>query len=189
MRYKLLGILLLILAGCSTKPPPTTVPSTTMPESTKSWFQLMTASHNRVRAQLGLQPLLWSNRLAGYAQEWADHLASTSCTMIHRVEAGRNPANYGENLFWSSPLIWEDGRREIARVSAARVVRDWAAEVKFYNYAADTCTPGEQCGHYTQLVWRNTRELGCGMAYCPNRGQIWVCSYNPPGNWIGERPY
>jgi PadR family transcriptional regulator len=44
------------------------------------------------------------------------------------------------------------------------------------------------CGHYTQIVWSNTREVGCGVARDSNR-EVWVCNYNPPGNWIGERPY
>jgi hypothetical protein len=38
------------------------------------------------------------------------------------------------------------------------------------------------------LVWNNTREVGCAVASEPGR-EVWVCNYDPPGNWIGERPY
>ena len=189
MRYKLLGVLVLILSGCSTPTNPPSESNVLQSEATQNWARLMTNSHNQVRTKLGLLPLQWANHLANYSQEWANHLATTSCNMIHRVEANNNPAGYGENLFWSSPLMWSDGKYEVAQVSAARVARDWAAEAQFYDYASNTCAPGEQCGHYTQMVWRDTRQLGCGMAYCPNGGQIWVCSYDPPGNWVGERPY
>jgi hypothetical protein len=44
------------------------------------------------------------------------------------------------------------------------------------------------CGHYTQIVWRNTKSVGCAVA----RGkgvEVWVCNYDPPGNYAGQRPY
>jgi len=44
------------------------------------------------------------------------------------------------------------------------------------------------CGHYTQIVWRDTKQVGCGVAR-DNRREIWVCNYDPPGNWVGHRPY
>ncbi|MBK8452666.1 MAG: CAP domain-containing protein [Thiofilum sp.] len=193
MRYQLWSLVLLLivgLAGCSSSPVINPNAPTPRSDAAQDWAALMTNSHNTVRARLGLPALQWSNTLASYSQEWANHLATTAgCKMIHRVEANNNPAGYGENLFWSSPVMWDDGTNEVAKVSAARVARDWAAEDKYYDYASDTCAVGKQCGHYTQMVWRDTRQLGCGMAYCPNGGQIWVCSYDPPGNWVGQRPY
>ena len=61
-----------------------------------------------------------------------------------------------------------------------------------------TAAPREKvCGHYTQLVWRNSTLLGCAYARCtsnsPFQGvptwDFWVCDYSPPGNWVGQRPY
>jgi Cysteine-rich secretory protein family len=56
-------------------------------------------------------------------------------------------------------------------------------------------------GHYTQMVWRNTKEVGCAAA--SGRGHpyfagaskpadfmsILVCRYRPPGNDLGQKPY
>jgi len=42
-------------------------------------------------------------------------------------------------------------------------------------------------GHYTQVIWKNTTEVGCGVARS-NQGEIWVCNYNPPGNYQGQNP-
>ena len=44
------------------------------------------------------------------------------------------------------------------------------------------------CGHYTQIVWKTTTEFGCAKSIC--EGNVtWVCNYNPPSNWVGEKPY
>jgi hypothetical protein len=42
-----------------------------------------------------------------------------------------------------------------------------------------------ETGHFTQVVWRQTTQLGCGVSTC--RGMdIWVCEYDPPGNVQGH---
>ena len=41
---------------------------------------------------------------------------------------------------------------------------------------------------YTQMVWRDTTALGCGEAIC-DKTLIVACNYDPPGNYIGRRPY
>jgi uncharacterized protein YkwD len=128
--------------------------------------------HNELRAKLKLKPLVWSGRVAATAQDWANTLLMTG----HFAHRPKN--RYGENLY------------EVrgAPVTAAKAFESWASEVKMYDYKSNTCHQGGPCGHYTQLVWRNTRELGCGVARSPSR-EVWVCNYNPPGNYIGERPY
>ncbi|MGF1643027.1 MAG: CAP domain-containing protein [Thiotrichales bacterium] len=153
-------------------------------------MQGMVQAHNQVRAAVGLAPLRWSTALATYAGHWADHLAvNNGCSMRHRSDAKAAELDVGENLFWAGPLLWSDGRTEVQAVSPAEVALDWAAERADYDLASNRCRAGAQCGHYTQMVWRSTTEVGCGMTVCPDQGQLWVCNYNPPGNWVGEKPY
>ncbi|KAK6240534.1 hypothetical protein SCA6_005923 [Theobroma cacao] len=45
------------------------------------------------------------------------------------------------------------------------------------------------CGHYTQVVWRNSVRLGCAKVRCSNGGTFIGCNYDPPGNFGGEKPY
>jgi uncharacterized protein YkwD len=130
----------------------------------------MLAAHNAVRQRMGIRPLAWSNRLASYAQEWADTLAASG-EFKHRSD----PV-YGENLF---DITW-------GSVSPSEVVRDWAAQSEDYDYKANRCRG--ICGHYTQIVWKTTKRVGCAMAKRGNR-EVWVCNYDPPGNLIGLRPY
>ena|SRR5689334_12112987 len=167
---KSLVILTLILA--STLEPRTSLPPSDQPLD-KDQIELMVKQHNVWREKVGCPPLKWSKDLAKYAQEWADQLAKRGCEMKHRP-----PDKYGENIFWSSGLTNKSDY----------VVDAWGSEIEFYNEKKNSCKSNEVCGHYTQVVWCTTTEVGCGMAKCGGE-EIWVCNYNPPGNWVGERPY
>ena len=58
-------------------------------------------------------------------------------------------------------------------------------------YTTNTCAWGKECGHHTQVVWAETRRVGCVVHDCAsNRGATYaICNYNPPGNYEGQRPY
>ncbi len=130
----------------------------------------MVQAHNAVRAPLGLPPLLWSAQLAAVARAWADHLIATGA-FEHRPS---DP--YGENLY---AIIG-------GTASPRDVVAAWAGEASSYDLRTNTCSG--VCGHYTQIVWRATRRVGCAVASDGQR-QVWVCNYDPPGNVIGYPPY
>ncbi|MDO8263646.1 MAG: CAP domain-containing protein [Gallionella sp.] len=145
-------------------------------------------AHNKWRAEAGVtEKLSYSPELEVSAQAWADNLKQTNhCRMRHSKGEGR----YGENIFWASALAWSDGRKELQQVSPGRVVDSWGSEKADYDYANNSCTPGKMCGHYTQVVWRTTTAVGCAMAVCEDtRQQVWVCQYQPAGNWVGNKPY
>lgn len=138
----------------------------------------ITELHNQVRRKigLGLSDLVWDEQLARYAQEWADHLRDTnSCRMQHRT--GKFDTNgLGENL---AAAVGK-------KMEPSLVLKYWADEVSLYHYATNTCRG--VCGHYTQIVWRNTKRVGCGVASC-GKSEVWVCNYDPPGNYKGKKPY
>lgn len=130
----------------------------------------MLAAHNAVRAKVGVPALSWSDELTSVAQQWAGEL-------IAKNQFAHHPhPQYGENLF------------EIAGASAtpSRVVNAWASEASNYDYHTNTCRG--RCGHYTQIVWRDTKAIGCAAARGGGR-EVWVCEYEPHGNTVGEKPY
>jgi pathogenesis-related protein 1 len=135
-----------------------------------SFARGMLAAHNAVRARVGMAPLAWSDRLAARSQDWADTLLARK-QFVHRPNS-----TYGENLF---EIIG-------ATASASQVVNAWAAESQNYDYNSNRCRG--VCGHYTQIVWGATKEVGCAVSRGRGR-EVWVCTYDPPGNWVGNRPY
>lgn len=145
-------------------------------------------AHNKWRTEAGVkEELSYSPALAATAQAWANTLKQTNqCRMRHSKPSGQ----YGENLYWASAMTWSDGRLELQKVTPEKVVNSWAGEMADYDYANNRCAPGKVCGHYTQVVWRTTRMVGCAMAVCEDtKDQIWVCQYQPAGNWAGRKPY
>lgn len=141
----------------------------------------MITAHNQWRTKTGVPPVKWSTALADSSQRWANTLAQAGCNMEHST------TQYGENIFWAGPLSSSDGASSVQEVIDQNVVDSWGNEVKDYDYANNSCHG--VCGHYTQVVWKDTKEVGCGMAICPDNGQTWVCQYYPKGNMIGQKPY
>ncbi|KAL2228023.1 pathogenesis-related protein PR-1-like isoform X2 [Sesamum indicum] len=128
---------------------------------------------NAARANLGLAPLIWDPRIARYAA-WYANMRRADCALEH------SNGPYGENIFWGSGDEW----------TPAQAAAEWVAERQGYDYRSNSCAHGEQCGHYTQIVWKETRRVGCARVVCyEGRGVFMICNYDPPGNYIGERPY
>ena len=124
-----------------------------------------------------IEPLSWSTSIGTMAQNYA-----SQCHYAHSGTPG-----YGENIYAAAGFT----------PAMDDAVAAWAAEEPYYNYAANTCSSGKVCGHYTQVVWSGTSEVGCGKQYCTQNSPFgasfpnWyfiVCNYSPAGN-DGSRPY
>jgi hypothetical protein len=173
------GILELGGAGSDAGPDAGPVPPSA---EAQAWLDAQNLIRRNVSPQPAtpLPPLSWSSAAAAVAQAWAD-----GCNYQHNSGRGTRGENIAAN---APPGTW----------SPATVVNAWASEASDYDYASNSCAAGKVCGHYTQLVWRDTLRVGCGHQICSinspfgsqsPRWEFWVCDYEPPGNYVGQRPY
>jgi len=144
----------------------------------------ITAAHNTVRAGVGVGPLKWSPALAATAAAWAARCVDDESPfgiIDHNPDRRTgHPYYVGENIYAST-----------GSASPTVAVSKWAAEAAHYDYATNTCAAGQVCGHYTQVVWAGTREVGCARHDCPGLAypSAIVCDYGPGGNVAGSKPY
>lgn len=134
--------------------------------------------HNRLRADVGVEPVTWSADLAAYAQSWANNLAQQGCELDHRPASGQWKQIYGENLFMGTASGY--------RVEDA--VKSWEEEKANYRGGPLNNSNWQDAGHYTQVVWRATTQIGCAKVNCRDN-LIVVCNYNPRGNTLGQKAY
>ncbi|KAG2197945.1 hypothetical protein INT47_002972 [Mucor saturninus] len=120
-------------------------------------------SHNNYRAIHHVAGLRWSQVLADHATS-----VSQSCIFQHNVAQGT-----GQNLAQGHQSM-EDA------------VKAWYDEAEFYDYnASGPMYSNREVRHFTQVVWKDTTEIGCGVTYCENLNQqhFYVCDYSSPGNY------
>ncbi|MXO72193.1 CAP domain-containing protein [Alteraurantiacibacter buctensis] len=144
-------------------------------EHTRTFSERLLDAHNAERTRLGLPLLRWSDRLAGQAQAWADHQAYHG---LYEHAEERHGA--GENLW----MGWTGTATPEQMIQAFIDERAYFRPGRF----PDVSTTGDwhHVGHYTQLIWPDTEELGCAMAQ--GRGSEYlVCRYYPAGNVMTKR--
>ena len=122
-------------------------------------------THNSYRAEYGAAALAWSTDLEGLAQGYA-----ASCQF----------ANPGDALGAVGTNLAAGTGSFDAKAAVTLFMSDAAA----YNPEDPTLS------HFTQVVWKNTTELGCAASRCDSifdqPATYHVCVYAPTGNVIGE---
>ncbi|XP_061097490.1 cysteine-rich venom protein [Conger conger] len=137
--------------------------------------------HNAVRS--GVQPtasnmlkIEWNTEAAAHADSWAK-----GCSMGHSTHNKRiiSTSACGENIYLSSePDSWSSA------------LSSWHSEVNGYKYGVGQVGKAP-VGHYTQMVWYRSNQVGCAVAHCPDSKfqYFYVCQYCPPGNFVHTNPY
>ena len=143
--------------------------------SPQSFEGRLLATHNAERKRLGIAGLAWNPQLAAQAANWAQNLASKGI-----FEHSKNRGNVGENLWMGTSGYYQPE----AMIGAFVGERQYFRAGKF----PDVSTTGNwsDVGHYTQLIWPGTKDVGCAKA--TGRGNdVLVCRYAPAGNVMGQQ--
>ncbi|XP_020613552.1 ectin-like [Orbicella faveolata] len=140
-------------------------------------------AHNEYRAKHGVPPLKWNAQLKADAQEWANHLADIN-NMEHDYESINKGS--GENLAYFQPGDPNNmptqcqGPKNPSCVQCREMVADWYSEESNFDYNTGK-SKGGVILHFTQVVWKETTELGMATATSANK---WfsVARYKKRGN-------
>ncbi|WP_333781833.1 MULTISPECIES: CAP domain-containing protein [Sphingomonas] len=142
--------------------------------------QAMLAGQNAARADVGVPPLTWSEPLAAAALSYAQEMARTG--RFAHADQPQGMTRQGENLWM--------GSRGAYRFD--EMVGHWVAEKKdFLNLPVPQSSRTgrwQDIGHYSQIVWRGTTQVGCAIASNAKDDYV-VCRYSPPGNVWGSIAY
>ncbi|KAK3892865.1 hypothetical protein Pcinc_003293 [Petrolisthes cinctipes] len=161
-----------------------------------NYFRSKVARGEENRGKPGPQPpavdmleLVWSDKLAKVAQAWANQCPHGHDEAKNRGVCG---AQYpvGQNIYYywgfADEPNWEGA------------IEEWYDEVEYMpNTIADSfmLLDTHRIGHYTQVVWAETREVGCGVVYYETTKEgtwypnckTYVCNYGTAGN-VKTRP-
>ncbi|CAN0447149.1 unnamed protein product [Pylaiella littoralis] len=141
--------------------------------------------HNAYRCMHNATALTYSASLETAAQVWTDNLATNMCGDFEH-DPGLGDVGHGENLFQCAGTDCASG---------GVAITDWYNEVEFYvpgetGTTTDPSDPFIQILHFTQVVWKDTQEVGCASSSCvtvPGVPYTYVaCRYTPPGNYRNQ---
>ena len=112
------------------------------------------------------------------AQEWSEYNLKLG-KMKHSTSEERG--NQGENL----AMMW-DSSKDYTKEWDTTPTQRWYDEIQFYDYNTPEFPENfQEVGHFTQVVWKGSKQLGCGHA-TDGWMVFTTCRYDPPGNYYGE---
>ncbi|RMZ79802.1 hypothetical protein DV738_g3201, partial [Chaetothyriales sp. CBS 135597] len=151
--------------------------------SSFSYAKPILDAHNIHRANHSVVNLQWNHTMEQTAKQ-----ISETCVYAHSSKAG--DGIFGQNI-----------GAGFAADNIAAMVGDamYNDEIELYPgpYGNEPdMTSFESWGHYTQIVWSDTTDVGCWTTDCSATGlanvapevgpQFTVCNYYPPGNIVGD---
>ncbi|ESN90023.1 hypothetical protein HELRODRAFT_104520 [Helobdella robusta] len=143
-------------------------------------------AHNNFRKGEGssnMKKIKWNSVLAEMADTWA-----SSCSFTHGQPSSPSSPfpQTGQNLFATT----------VQAVNVSSYISSWYKEKEKFDSVTQTCAAKAVCGHYTQVVWAATSDVGCSYALCPTlpptkltNAYFFVCNYGPAGNFVGQKPF
>ncbi|QKG72742.1 SCP-like extracellular [Erythrobacter mangrovi] len=133
------------------------------------------ATHNAERERLHLPALRWNGKLEREAAQWAQSLSQRGVVQ-HDSDGARNGT--GENLWMGTAGYWMV--EDIVEMFIAEKANFHSGTFPHISRTGNWA----DVGHYSQVVWRDTREVGCALV--TGRGNdVLVCRYWPAGNVWG----
>ncbi|XP_064649928.1 Golgi-associated plant pathogenesis-related protein 1-like [Lineus longissimus] len=141
----------------------------------KTFIDDVLAAHNHYRRLHQAPPVTVNPKLNKFAQDWADYLAKTDSFAHSKCDL--NGTRLGENIAMKMASNAQDYKGK-------EFVDQWYSEVERYDFKKHG---GPSTGHFTQVVWKGSKEIGVGRAVLKGGQKVIVVgSYSPAGNMMGD---
>ena len=127
-------------------------------------------AHNRARAQHNVPALKWSRDLQSACQAWAKKIAKQN-----KLQHANDLNGIGENIFMTS---------RGSDTLGTEATKSWYSEIRKYDFNRGGYQGGT--GHFTQVVWKSSAELGIAQAKSSNGSIFIVGRYSPGGNDLNK---
>ncbi|KAK8211915.1 CAP domain-containing protein [Phyllosticta capitalensis] len=141
----------------------TTTPTT---DAAKKWL----AYHNAHRTNHTTCSMYWDYNLEAEAKKAAD-----TCVYAHTKSDGQNMAEY---TVYGTQLTADN-----LTTAAGTFSNMYYSEGQYFlgQYGLPTPTTGEDVGHFTQMIWKDSYSVGCATTQCDSM-LLSFCNYAPGGN-------
>jgi len=148
-------------------------------------------THGPQPAASNMKKLVWNEEIAAIAQRWADQ-----CTFDHdKVRDKEDGTWVGQNAYERASNQMKD-KETLMNEVANEATLAWYNEVEFPGFNSAHVNPFQfdaAAGHYTQVVWADTEEIGCGFTYYEEpvgppimnfvaHKSLTICNYAKGGN-------
>ncbi len=120
--------------------------------------QKVLEAHNKYRKIHHVEPLILNNKICKIGENYDKHLANLG--HLENSDNCYKEETLGENLYCC--FGYKDSGEEVSK--------NWYDENKKYNYNGDWKSG---TGHFTQMVWKGTKEVGFGK-FKDKSGRIYV---------------
>jgi len=164
-------------------------PAQNVPAAGDDYNSQVIYHHNIHRSNHSAPAASWSDKYAGYAAQTAK-----SCVFKHNLTPGGG--GYGQNIAMYASSNAKS--MSAAKAGAQAITNMWYnGELnKFphssYGKSSPDMSGFEKWGHFSQVVWSGSTQIGCATQYCPPGTMMggmgsWytVCDYYPAGNMGG----
>ena len=144
------------------------------PFSTESneFYKDALAKHNYYRRMHHVEPLTLNYTLCRIAQNYSNRLAFAIRGIVHSRNKYKNE-ELGENIYFC----------QYEKPIGSEATSDWYSEIKDHDFNDNN--GNINTGHFTQVVWRGSKEVGFGVTKNEDDQYFVVANYYPPGNIYG----
>ena len=146
-----------------------------------------------------MQEMTYDLELENSALQHAKTCQFTNNGQNAAKNSAQKPYQYGQNLYIK--MTPSARRLRTSTINVKNALNTWFKEYANFEYGEyneNSCGEGNDCGHFTRMVWAKTNKVGCAITKCGfdkneinelKSGEVIICHYYPKGALLGEKPW